>query len=114
MEGVNTKATTEKFTIDPEYFIQLAIQKEMPWNTLAFMLTDLTNSLDRSKQVIRVLVKELEKWVLKVENDSNHDFTDMLDTNEKEGNAQIEEHKEDLAEQDYEKKLLYGVTWAST
>ena len=37
MERTNTKVKAEKFTIDPEYFIQLAIQKEMPWNTLAFI-----------------------------------------------------------------------------
>ena len=50
---------TEKITIDFNYFIQLTIQKEMPWKTLVFMLTDLTTTLDRSKQVIRVLVQEL-------------------------------------------------------
>ena len=66
MERTNTKVKAEKFTIDSEYLIQLAIRKEMPWNTLAIMLTDLTTSLDKSKLIIRVLVKELEKWVLKV------------------------------------------------
>ena len=34
------------------------------------MLTDLTTTLDRSKQIIRVLVQELEKWVLNFKNDS--------------------------------------------
>ena len=70
MEGNNPNATTEKFTIDPEYFIQLAIQNEIPWKALALMLTDLTTTLDRSKKIIRVLVQELEKWVLNFKNDS--------------------------------------------
>ena len=93
MEGVNTKATAEKFIIEPEYLIQLAIRKQMPWNTLVFMLTDLTTSLDRSKHVIRVLVQELEKWVLNVKNDSNQDVINTLLTNEKQGNTQIQEDK---------------------
>ena len=64
--------TTEKFTIDTEYFIQIAIQKEISWKSLAFMLTDLTTTLNRSKQVIRVLVQEIEKLASKLENQSNH------------------------------------------
>ena len=64
---------TEKITIDFDYFIQLTIRKEMPWKTLVFMLTDLTTTLDRSKQVIKVLVQELEKLASKVEQKSNQE-----------------------------------------
>ena len=71
----------ETFNIDTTYFIQLAIQKQIPWNSLIFVLTDLTTTLDRSKQVITVLVQELEKWVLNVENDGS----DSLAPNEKTG-----------------------------
>ena len=85
MEQTNLKETSEEFTINPKYFIQLAIQKEMPWNTLAFVLTDLITNLYRSKQVIRVLVQELEKWVLNVKNDSNHDKSVSLVPNNKHG-----------------------------
>ena len=102
MEGTNSKATTEKFTIEPEYFIQLAIQKQIPWNALAYMLTDLTTTLDRSKQVIRVLVQELEKWVLNVENDSNIHATDLLIIHEKQTNDQVQEDKENIIKQDVE------------
>ena len=70
MEGTTEQAKTEKIMIDFEYFIQLAIQEEIPWKTLALMLTDLTTTLDRSKKIIRVLVQELEKWVLNFKNDS--------------------------------------------
>ena len=108
MEGTNLKETPEEFTINPKYFIQLAIRKEMPWNTLALMLTDLITNLDRSKQVIRVLVQELEKWVLNVENDSNKHVTDVLATNEKQGNVQIQEHKENIINQDDAKNIENG------
>ena len=99
MEGTNIIETAEKFIIDPEYFIQLAIQKEMPWKTLELMLTDLTTTLDRSKQLIRVLVQELEKWVLNAENYSIHVGTDLLVTNEKVAKDQIQEVKENIIEQ---------------
>ena len=102
MEGTNLIETTEEFSINPKYFIQLAIQKEMPWNTLVFMLTDLITNLDRSKQVIRVLVEELERWVLNVKNDSNHDVTD---SHEKQADVQIQNNKVDLNEQDYEENF---------
>ena len=79
--------TTEKFTIDTEYFIQIAIQKEISWKSLAFMLTDLTTTLNRSKQVIRVLVQEIEKLASKLENQSNHE--DLTNVNTKQ--VEIEE-----------------------
>ena len=101
MEENNRNATTEKFTIEPEYFILLAIQKEMPWNTLTFMLQDLTTSLDRSKQVIRVLVQELEKLVLNVEKDSNQDVTDVLGTNENQDHNTEEDQDESIQSEHY-------------
>ena len=48
MKETTLQAKTEKIMIDFEYFIQLA-QEEIPWKTLALMLTDLTTTLDRSK-----------------------------------------------------------------
>ena len=102
MKGTTMQAKTEKIMIDFEYFIRLAIQKEIPWKALALMLTDLTTTLDRSKQVIRVLVEELEKWVLNVRNDSNHDVTDL---HEKKADVQIQNNKVDLNEQDYEENF---------
>ena len=99
MKETTLQAKTEKIMIDFEYFIQLAIQEEIPWKTLALMLTDLTTSLDRAKQVIRVLVEELERWVLNVNNDSNYDVTD---SHKKKTDVQIQNNKDDLTEQDYE------------
>ena len=59
----------EGVMVDFKYFIHSAIQKEISWKSLAFFLTNLISSLDKSKEVIRILVQELETWVTKVEND---------------------------------------------
>ena len=83
----------EKVPIDFHYFIQMTIQKDMTWNTLSFLLTDLAETQEKSKQVIKILVMELKEWVSKVENDSKLDVTKMLDTNEKEANVQRQEDK---------------------
>ena len=98
MNGSNEKAITGKIMIDFEYFIQLAIRKEIPWKSLAFMMTDLATTLDISKQIIRALVQELEKWVLKVENNSNHDVTRVLHANEKQANISIPDEKQNIEE----------------
>ena len=57
----------EGVMVDFKYFIHSAIQKEISWKSLAFFLTNLITSLDKSKEVIRILVQELETWVTKVE-----------------------------------------------
>ena len=50
-----------------KYFIQSAMQKKMPWKTLTFFLNDLTPTLEKSREVVEILVKELEKLALKLE-----------------------------------------------
>ena len=57
-----------KTTVDFHYFINSAVQNQLSWNTLAMFLTDLAPTLDQSREVIKILVQELEKWVTKVEN----------------------------------------------
>ena len=71
MKETDGEEITGKFTIDTEYIIQLAMQKQIPWNSLTFMLTDLSTNLEISKQVIRILVQELEKLALKEETDTH-------------------------------------------
>ena len=53
---------------------------------LGIFLTDLTTDLDQSKEVIRLLVKELEVWVAKAENDvlTGDDITAIEEMNEQE------------------------------
>ena len=48
---------------------------------------------------------ELEKWVLNVENNSNKCVTDILATNEKETNVQIQEDKVNRVKQDVEENF---------
>ena len=79
-------AVTENITINFNYFIQLAIRRQLSWKSLAFMLTDLTTTLDISKQVIRILVQELEKLALKGETDT-HEINLVND------NIQIEDNE---------------------
>ena len=43
------------------YFIQMALQKKIYWETFLVFLDDLTPTLIQSKQAIEVLVKELQK-----------------------------------------------------
>ena len=106
-----------KVLLDLKYFIQLAIQRKITWNALAFLLIDLAPTLEKSKRVIETLVQELEKWVLKLENGSKLDVTERLDTNEKEVNVQIQEDHgeaekcfEDFDNSDLEKESIIDDT----
>ena len=78
--GTNStsKDINKKVTVDFQYFITLAIQKELSWKMLVFFLTDLTTTLDQSKEVVRLLVKELESWVAK-----SRDDTKIIENSEK-------------------------------
>ena len=93
----NHGQNNKKVLVDFEYFIQLAIQKNITWSTLIFFLHDLAPTLEKSKQVIETLVQELEKWVLKVENnESINDVTEMLDDNEKQAKFKMQVDRQNL------------------
>ena len=86
--GSEDNSLKKKVVVDFKYFIQSAIEKKIPWNVLTYFLTDLAPTVDKSKEVIELLVQELEKWVIKVENDGisennpkefNHEFQDDLE-----------------------------------
>ena len=62
----------QEVTMNIGYLIQMAIEKKMPWNTLTHLLTDLAATPMKSKQVIKLLIQELEKWISKVENTSKN------------------------------------------
>ena len=47
--------------VDFRYFISLALQSKMSWEGLAFVLDDLASTLPKSKEIIRALLKELQK-----------------------------------------------------
>ena len=63
--------TQKGVRVDFQYFIQSAVNQELSWKTLTFFLTDLTTSPEKSKEVIQILVEELEKWVTKAKNEVN-------------------------------------------
>ena len=72
---METNVSMQKVPLDFQYFIWVTIQKKMAWSTLSFLLTDLAGTPEKSKQVIKILVKELQHWVSKVENEPNSDVT---------------------------------------
>ena len=65
-----TNSSKAKMMVDFKYFIKSATEKKLPWSTLACFLTDLAPTLEKSKEIIRILVQELEIWVSKVEAES--------------------------------------------
>ena len=42
------------------HFVGMALQNTLPWTSLAILLKDLSPSLSEAKEVINILVKELE------------------------------------------------------
>ena len=81
----------EKVLVDFKYFIQSAIEKKIPWNVLTYFLTDLAPTLDKSKEVIEILVQELEKWVLKVENHGTPQIQPLSQNNAREFENEIQD-----------------------
>ena len=56
MESNIYKGTKNDFS----YFVDMALQNRMPWKTLASLLTDLAPTLNDTREVISILLKELE------------------------------------------------------
>lgn len=50
----------QKIKVDFEYFITMALEGKISWDTLVVFLDDLTPTLEKSKQAMNVLVKELQ------------------------------------------------------
>ena len=55
MESNICKGTKNDFS----YFVDMALQNRMPWKTLASLLTDLAPTLNETREVVRILLKEL-------------------------------------------------------
>ena len=65
-----------------KYFINSAMEKKIPWNLLTFFLNDLAPTLEKSREVVEILVKELEKLTLKleeslIEGNEEHEFVNI-------------------------------------
>ena len=52
--------TNDRNKNDFSYFISMALQKTMPWTTLAILLKDLAPTLNETWEIISILLKELE------------------------------------------------------
>ena len=60
MEGMYKNAFINSKNLDFSFFINLAIQAEISWNELENILEDLTPTLDKSKELNKVFLKELK------------------------------------------------------
>ena len=60
MEGIFKNAFINSKNLDFSFFINLAIQAEISWNELENILEDLTPTLDKSKELNKVFLKELK------------------------------------------------------
>ena len=60
MEKVYKKALIKAQYVNFSYFINLAISAKITWTELGNILDDLTPSLEKSKQLNKVLLKEFE------------------------------------------------------
>ena len=69
-EEISIHNSQKEVRVNFQYFIQSAVKEELPWKTLASFLTDLTTSLDQSKEVIKILVEELQVWVTKAKSEA--------------------------------------------
>ena len=69
------------------YFIFLAMQNKMSWEGVGFVLDDLASTLSKSKEVIQVLLKELQ--LMHSKNQKNHIEAETMNTETE--NAIIEE-----------------------
>ena len=70
--------SSDEKVLDFQFFIKSTIQKEILWKSSAYFLTDLATTLNLSKQVIRVFVQELKKWVSKAEIERKNFGTDEI------------------------------------
>ena len=75
------------------YFIRMALQRKISWETLLVFLDDLTPTLPKSKQAIEVLVMELQTLNSKLQFDLEDDdgiveIVEILNTNTSNANGQ--------------------------
>ena len=57
--------------LDFQYFINLALMNKLSWESLIFVLKDLATTLEKSNEVIEVLVQELQNLQIELQNFGN-------------------------------------------
>ena len=65
-------------TVDPKNLIHLAKQNKISWEMLAIFMDNLIPTLDKSKQVIKILIQEIKNLHLEV--NTKERFSDPLET----------------------------------
>ena len=55
------------YQLDHKYFISLALQDKIAWDTLPFIIESFTSTLEKSKEVYKFLLQELEKSHSKIQ-----------------------------------------------
>ena len=86
--------------LDFEYFVNLALLNKLPWDPLIVIQNDSTPTLKKSKEVIEILVKELEKRRTFEEDDQTNEKlvqSQEFGTNEVENQIFQESFEDDLS-----------------
>ena len=68
---MDTLDVSQKSYIMVSNMISLALKKEISWSILSSLLDEMSSTLVKSKQVIKILLKELENLNLNANEDSN-------------------------------------------
>ena len=103
-ETVKIQPKNGVIMVDHKHLIKSAIDKEIPWNTLACFLTDFVLSPDKLKDIIKTLVQELERLVSKIDNRSDREKIEVFEqsyvieekrqcSNDSEGNDFVESYE---------------------
>ena len=58
--STNMNNLDDGINVDPKRLINLATYNKIPWEMLALLLENLIPTLDKSKQVIKILLKEMQ------------------------------------------------------
>ena len=86
--------TNKDLKLNFEYFIKMAMQDKITWDTLIVFLEDLTPTLDKSKQANIVLVKELQKMHQKLQEKGADDDFDVIEIKPTENSERCFENPE--------------------
>ena len=74
---------TMAYQLDHKYFISLALQDKIAWDTLPYIFEGLTSTLEKSKEVNKFLLQELEKTHSKFQSlkkELSETFSEYLDS----------------------------------
>ena len=114
---METLDVSQKSYIMVSNMIGLAMKKEISWAILSSLLDEMSSTLVKSKQVIKILLKELENLNLNTGKDLNEgkqkDFSIVTNTNDEleieensvseieDINSEIEQNEQDTMQEEY-------------